>query len=181
MLGTAGGFSGNFPLDWPDRWPAVTSTVRRVLLRRGAPSALVDDAIQMAAERALRRREPFDGIQGWTAWTIKVAWHEVQHEWRRQSRLEAGEPPDRPDAADPATVTDHRLELEAVAMALSELKPGDRTAALAGLDPNEAAAEPLSPSEKMRRYRARRRLAALIAQQEQRRSAPLGRTHYRIR
>lgn len=137
-------------------------TARRVLLRRGAPSALVEDAIQVAAERALRRREPFDGVQGWTAWTIKVAWHEVQAEWRRQARLESREPPDRPDTADPAIVTEDRLELEAVALALYELKPADRAAALAGLEPDEAA-EPLSPSEKMRRYRARRRLAALIA------------------
>lgn len=126
----------------------------------------MDDAIQVAAERALRRREPFDGVQGWTAWTIKVAWHEVQAEWRRQARLEAGEPPDRPNAADPAIVTEHRLDFEAVAIALSELKPADHAAALAGLNPNEEAAGPLSPSEKMRRYRARRRLAALIARHE---------------
>lgn len=125
----------------------------------------MDDAIQVAAERALRRREPFDDVQGWTAWTIKVAWHEVQAEWRRQARLEAGEPPDRPDRTDPAVVMEDRLDLEAVAVALSELKPVDRAAALAGLEPDEPA-EPLSPSEKMRRYRARRRLAALIAAQD---------------
>jgi len=141
----------------------VASTARGVLLRRGAPRSTVDDAIQVAAERALRRREPFDGIPGWTNWTIKVAWHEVQAEWRRQARVETGEPPDRPDTADPAIVAEHRLDLEAVASALSGLKPADRAAAIESLNEDPDRAEPLSPSEKMRRYRARRRLAAELA------------------
>ena len=107
-----------------------------------------------------------DGLQGWINWTIKVAWHEVHAEWRRQARVEAGEPVDRPDTEDPASLTEHRLDLEALAIALSGLKPADRTAALAGLDRDKKEAQPLSPSEKMRRYRARRRLAALIAESE---------------
>ncbi|HET9732299.1 MAG TPA: hypothetical protein VFP54_06440 [Acidimicrobiales bacterium] len=126
----------------------------------------IDDALQAAAERALRRPEPFDGLQGWTNWTIKVAWHEVQAEWRRQVRVESGELPDSVDGADPATITERRQELQAVAHALSSLRPADRAAALAGLDPDEETAEALSPSEKMRRYRARRRLAAFIAAQD---------------
>jgi DNA-directed RNA polymerase specialized sigma24 family protein len=127
---------------------------------------MVDDALQAAAERALRRREPFDGLRGWTNWTIKVAWHEVQAEWRRQARVETGELPERADISDPAAYTEHRMDLEAVATALSALKPADRAAALAGLDQEEGATGPLSPSEKMRRYRARRRLAALMATQD---------------
>jgi DNA-directed RNA polymerase specialized sigma24 family protein len=136
-----------------------------VLLRRGAPSSIVDDAIQAAAERALRRREPFDGLQGWTNWTITVAWHEVQREWRRQARVESGEPPERQYMGDPAVLTEYRLDLEAVARGLSGLRPADRTAALAELN-RGADSGALSPSEKMRRYRARRRLAALIASQD---------------
>jgi DNA-directed RNA polymerase specialized sigma24 family protein len=120
----------------------------------------------VAAERSLHRRGPFDGIQGWTNWTIKVAWHEVQAEWRRQARLETGDLPERPDIGDPATLAEHRLDVEAMARALSGLKPADRAAALAGLDLDPEAEGPLSPSEKMRRYRARRRLAALIAASE---------------
>ena len=125
---------------------------------------MIDDALQVAAERALRRAEPFDGLQGWTNWTITVAWHEVQAEWRRQAKLETGELLDeRPDTRDPAALIEYRLDLEAVATALSGLKPIDRAAALAGIDQDEELGPPLSPSEKMRRYRARRRLAALIA------------------
>ena len=137
-----------------------------VLLRRGAPSSILDDAIQAAAERALRRREPFDGLQGWTNWTITVAWHEVQAEWRRQAKINSGEPPERQDIGDPATLTEYRLDLEAVARGLSGLRPSDRAAALAELDRDAEAVGPLSPSEKMRRYRARRRLAALMATQD---------------
>lgn len=161
--------TGEFPekadvsLSWETGWAEVAPKARAVLLRRGAPASVVDDAIQTAGERSLRRREPFDGIQGWTNWTIKVAWHEVQAEWRRQARVEAGAPQEQLDRLDPALVTEYRLELAAVALALPELKPSDRAAALAGLDDDANAAEPLSASEKMRRYRARRRLAALVA------------------
>lgn len=91
-----------------------------------------------------------------------MAWHEVQAEWRRQARLLPGNPPESPEEVDTATIVEHRLELSALADALARLRPSDRAAALAGIDwaSHEA---PLSPSEKMRRYRARRRLAALMA------------------
>lgn len=144
-----------------------------MLLRRGAPSSAVDDALQVAAERALRRREPFDGVQGWTNWTIKVAWHEVQAEWRRQARVLPGDPPEPPELADTAATAERRLELSDVAEALLKLDPRDQTAILADLrDNRDSTAEPLSPSEKMRRYRARRRLAGLITNDW---SLPLGR------
>jgi DNA-directed RNA polymerase specialized sigma24 family protein len=135
-----------------------------VLLRRGAPSSTVDDALQIAAERALRRREPFDSLQGWTNWTIKVAWHEVQAEWRRQARVVPGDPPERPELADTAAIVESRVELSEVAEALFGLNPRDQEAILAELrEDRDSTAEPLSPSEKMRRYRARRRLVGLIA------------------
>lgn len=129
----------------------------------------------------MRRREPFDGIQGWTNWTITVAWHEVQAEWRRQAKVEIGELPERPDMADPAVLVEYRLDLAAVANGLSRLKPSDRAATLAALQMGMDPSDPLAPSEKMRRYRARRRLAALIGGEQPQPAPPLRPTKPRER
>ena len=62
----------------------MEARARRVLQGRRAPPATVDDALQTAALRALHRDRRFDTIDGWVNWTIEVAWHEAQIEWRRQ-------------------------------------------------------------------------------------------------
>jgi hypothetical protein len=50
-----------------------------------------------------------------------------------------------------------------VVEALKELTPAERTAILSSLSEVASEHEALSAAEKMRRYRARRRLAAIIA------------------
>jgi len=99
-------------------------------------------------------------------WTIKVAWHEVQAEWRRQARVLSGDPPESLEVVDTAAIAEHRFEWSSLSNAFTGLRPADRAALLAGLDEN-ADGGPLSASEKMRRFRARRRLAALMAANEQ--------------
>lgn len=137
-----------------------------MLLRRGAPSSTIDDALQIAAERALRRAEPFDNLQGWTNWTIKVAWHEVQAQWRRMSRSVPGEVPERTAGDDPAIVVEDRLALMAVVDALPQLNPAVRQTILSLVEDRLSPGGTLTASDRMRRYRARRRLAALLSHWE---------------
>jgi DNA-directed RNA polymerase specialized sigma24 family protein len=141
----------------------VEIKVRRVLRSRGAPPSTIDDAIQTAAERSLLRAETFDSLQGWINWTVKVAWHEVQAQWKRDAKsVLGGDPADTPGGSDPADLVEQQLELAAVTRGLSALADADRQAIIEDLD-DDAISEPLAGREKMRRYRARRRLAALVA------------------
>jgi DNA-directed RNA polymerase specialized sigma24 family protein len=123
--------------------------VRRVLRSREAPPSTIDDAIQTAAERSFVRAQTFDSLQGWSNWTVKVAWHEVQAQWKRDTRsVPGGDPTDTPGGPDPADVI--------------ALPDADRQAIIEDLD-DETLSEPVAGREKMRRYRARRRLATLVA------------------
>lgn len=137
----------------------MESRVTRILHRRGAPLATIDDALQTAAMRALQRPEGFDGLDGLVNWVVKVAWHEVQAEWRRHARLETGPVPERSGAPDPAEVIEDRLALATVADMLVSLSDPEREAILGGMDGGGDS----SASLKMRRYRARKHLAALVA------------------
>lgn len=118
--------------------------------------------MQTAAERALSRTDPFDSVQGWINWTLQVAWHEVQAQWRREARSGLGEPFDMPGGRDPALVVERHLEMEAAFRGLVALSKSDRKAILDGLQ-DGGLARPLAAQEKMQRYRARRRLAALLS------------------
>jgi DNA-directed RNA polymerase specialized sigma24 family protein len=133
-----------------------------VLKGRRAPPATIDDALQTAALRALQRGRRFDTIDGWVNWTIEVAWHEVQIEWRRQARAAPGEVPDLPGGHDPAQVIEARRALDAAKKGLDALRLNDRDAILSALADRGDAESRLTAREKMRRYRARQRLAALL-------------------
>ena len=152
----------NTSLTWGDAWPEVEIKVRRILRSRGAPSFTVDDALQTAAERSLLRTDGFDTLQGWINWTVKVAWHEVQAQWRREARTVLGDPADAPAGPDTEYVVEHQLELEATIRGLVTLTPPDRDAIMSGLAQGQFSV-PLAAREKMSRYRARRRLAAIVA------------------
>jgi hypothetical protein len=93
---------------------------------------------------------------------VKVARHEVQAQWRREARAVPGGIPDGPIGDDPARIVEGRLSIAAALDGLAALSDSDRQAILASLDDSDPT-EPLSAAEKMRRYRARRRLAALVA------------------
>ncbi len=133
-----------------------------MLQRRGGPPATIDDALQTAALRALQRDRRFDTADGWVNWTIEVAWHEVQIEWRRQARVVPGEVPELPDGHDPSRVVLGRHDLDATKSALSALSDAERTAILSPLADDPLVHEHEPAAVKMRRYRARRRLAALL-------------------
>jgi hypothetical protein len=96
-------------------------------------------------------------------WTIEVAWHEVQTEWRRQARATPGEVPDLPDGpADPARVVEGRLTLDAAKQGIAAMNMADRNAILSSLDDQHVTAPATTASMKMRRLRARRRLTAAL-------------------
>jgi DNA-directed RNA polymerase specialized sigma24 family protein len=140
----------------------VAERVTRVLRKRGAPSTSIDDAVQTAALRALCRDEGFDSFDGLVSWAIVVAWHEVQVEWRHAARAELGGVPDRPDGPDPAAVVESHIAFDAVASGLSSLSKAERQAILAPLVDDTRSEGPDDSRVKMRRYRARRRLANLV-------------------
>lgn len=91
-----------------------------------------------------------------------MAWHEVQAQWRRDARVVLGEPIERSGGPDPAAIMERQVELATAIRGLEALTATDREAIVTSLD-DALSGEPLAGREKMRRYRARRRLAALIA------------------
>jgi hypothetical protein len=74
------------------------------------------------------------------------------------------EVPERTGGIDPALAIEGRLALEAVTAALAALTDSERQTILSSLDDGGLGDAPLSPAEKMKRYRARRKLAAALAQ-----------------
>lgn len=150
---------------WSDAWRTAERQVRRVLRARGAPPPLIDDAIQNAALRALGRKEDFDTIDGLVRWATVVAWREVQGEWRRQAKSSAGPVPEQSDWSDPATEVEHRITLHAVVTGLKALSASEREAIVSSLWETRTLEPRGTSGAKMRRYRARRRLAALVAAQ----------------
>lgn len=92
-----------------------------------------------------------------------MAWHEVNAHWRRQARAIPGEIPEQAGGYDPAVVIEDRLAVAATAKALARLSAVDRYAVVSSLDETGPPGQPLPAAEKMRRSRARRRLAAELA------------------
>ena len=129
--------------------------------RRGAPPATIDDALQTAALRAWSRPGSFDSLDGMAKWVLVVAWNEVQAEWRRQARVDFGEVPERPGGPDPAVVVEGRIDLGVAIAGLACLSDADREAITATLV--DETVGPPRPQVKMRRHRARQRLADLVA------------------
>ena len=121
--------------------------------------------MQTAALRAFRRPGRFDSVDGLVQWTIVVAWHEVQAEWRHQARVELGNVPERPDGIDPATVIESRLVFDAVAVGVSALSDAERHAIASALADEPGPDGPLKARTRMRRYRARQHLAEIVDRQ----------------
>ena len=76
-----------------------------------------------------------------------------------------GDPADAPAGPDTEYLVEHRLELEAAIRGLVTLTDADRDAIMSGLAEDQPGV-PLAAREKMNRYRARRRLAAIVAEWE---------------
>jgi DNA-directed RNA polymerase specialized sigma24 family protein len=150
------------PLNWDGVWPEVSERVRRTLKRRGAPEDTIDDALQSAAMKALCHTDGFDCPQGMVRWVTVVAWNEVQAEWRRRARLQVGNLPEQPSAADPAVDVALRLELDAVADGLARLSDAERRAVFSGIARDQGPCLREDAPSKMRRYRARQHLAQLV-------------------
>ncbi|MHB1927984.1 MAG: sigma factor [Acidimicrobiales bacterium] len=165
----------NWSLTWDDAWPEVAGRVRRILRSRRAPPSIIDDAIQTAAERALRRTEGFDTLDGCVNWTVKVAWHEIQAQWRREARVSPGDVPERAGGSDPAREVEDRLAIATAIKSLALLPEPERHAILSSLDDSGLSERPLSAAEKMRRSRARRRLAALVSGSDTQLAGPISR------
>lgn len=141
----------------------MTERVSRVLRKRGAPPATIDDAVQTAALRALCRTDGFDSFAGLINWVTVVAWHEVQAEWRQRARIELGAVPEQATEPDPADVMENYFAVDAVVDSLSALTPDERKAILAPLAEDAGSSNgPDDARTRMRRHRARQRLAGLI-------------------
>jgi DNA-directed RNA polymerase specialized sigma24 family protein len=142
----------------------VVETVTRVLRRRGAPPASIDDAVQTAVLRALGRDGGFDSLGGLVNWVIVVAWHEIQAEWRRSARIELGDVPEGPAGPDSAEIAEAHLALGAAIDGLSTLSDRERQAILSPILDDIADGRVEDAAAKMRRHRARRHLAAVVEQ-----------------
>ncbi|MGH8996092.1 MAG: hypothetical protein ACRDYB_08710 [Acidimicrobiales bacterium] len=101
-------------------------------------------------------------------WVTVVAWHEVQAEWRQRAHIEPGAVPELPTEPDPADVVETHLEVDAVVDGLSALTPDEREAILAPLADDAGSSNgPDDARTRMRRHRARQRLAELVEQVEE--------------
>lgn len=141
----------------------MAGQVRRVLRRRGAPPAIIDDALQEAALRAWSHPGGFDGTEGLLRWVTVVAWRQVVAEWRRRARVEPGAVPEQPGGADPASIAEDRRALGAVREALARLSHAERDAILARPPSDTPTDDAERARIKMRRHRARQHLADLVA------------------
>jgi hypothetical protein len=104
----------------------------------------------------------FDSFDGMVRWVTKVAWNEVQMEWRHQARVELGSVPEHPAGPDPGTLVEGRLEVDVVAQGFAVLSTAERDAITSVLNDERRHDGPEEASLKMRRHRARRHLAALV-------------------
>ena len=112
--------------------------------------------------KAFCRVDGFDSREGMIRWVTVVAWNEVQAEWRRQAKLQIGDPPERPSVADPAARVEIHLELDAVVDGLARLSDAERQAVFSGMAREQGPHPPEPATSKMRRYRARQHLADLV-------------------
>lgn len=149
----------------------VVRKAERALRKRGAPRSAIDDALQAAAVHLLGRPSGFDSFEGLVGWVIKVAWNEIQMDWRRRARASPGEIPEGEGERDPADVAEARVTLEAVAHGFAALSAAERDAILSALIEEPGLGGPQSTALKMRRHRARAHLAVLIESQNVMRSA----------
>ena len=141
-------------------WPAVAERLGGILGARGTAPPDIDDALQTAAERALRRKVPFDGPEDLFAWALTVAERAVIDAYRRKRRIVWEPPPDSPDGTDVDRQVRCRLALEALAPAVRGLRPRERDALL-----EPGAVVPGSRDARTRavvRFRARAKLAAAV-------------------
>jgi RNA polymerase sigma-70 factor (ECF subfamily) len=105
--------------------PALYGFARHLLER----DAVVEDVVQEAWLRAVRRLPSFDGRSGLRAWLIGFVVNCCRESWRdaRRHGTEQGADNPREDAAQPADSHAERLDLE---RALARLAPGYRTVLL---------------------------------------------------
>lgn len=122
---------------------------------------MVDDALQIAARQLITHAQCFDSFEGLVAWVIKVAWNALQMQWRRDARALPSEVYPNADADDPAEVVERRIDLTATIAALQTLSDAEREAIVSALVEESRHDGPEDALLKMRRYRARRHLAAL--------------------
>jgi hypothetical protein len=141
-------------------WPAVEARLRPRLLRRGLPTAHVDDVLQETAIAALRRQVPFTTEDDLLAWCTVVARRLAVAEHRRGGRtalLSAG-PPEVAAGVHVEREVLARLDLDRVVEAARRLAPAERAAlgsVVAVADRREAV------RLNVRRHRARQKLVAL--------------------
>ena len=105
--------------------PALYGFARRLLERDG----VVEDVVQEAWLRAVRRLPSFDGRASLRAWLIGFVVNCCRESWRdaRRHGTEQGADNPREDAVQPADSHAERLDLE---RALARLAPGYRTVLL---------------------------------------------------
>ena len=122
---------------------------------------MVDDALQIAARQLIAHPQSFDSIEGLIGWVIKVAWNALQMQWRHDARAGPSGVHQDADADDPAEVVERRIDLAATITALRTLSDAEREAIVSALVDEPRHDAPEEARLKMRRYRARRHLAAL--------------------
>lgn len=158
------------------------------LILRDRPAA--EEVVQEAFLQAFRRIRGFESGRPFAPWFLKMVANEALKRARRRREIPYGiDPPAPRDGSDPALLIEEAETAEAVAAALDELSPGQRTAIVLryylGLSESEMA-EHLGRSpgtvkwrlhvarERLRKLLSARRLSAAAVSQGQ--SWPEGRT-----
>ena len=154
------GIAENYEERFQTAWPPVAGRLGRVLSAKGTARQDVDDALQTAAERALRRQVPFDGPDDLYAWASTVAQRALIDAYRQQRRMTGQTPDEGPAPGDLERQVRCRLAIEALVPAVRELKPEERAAlsVSSGCEPGSREAR----AQAVHRFRARAKLAAIV-------------------
>lgn len=143
--------------DLSSAWPAARRELLGTLRRRGVSAEEANDIVQDVAERALRSRVAFDGHDSLMRWCHVVARNLTIDNSRRRRHLSSVDVPDVQEAIGVEDWVDARLTAATVREAAAQLSAADRVALFGE---NAGAA---TVAERVRRHRARARLAAMIA------------------
>ncbi len=169
------------PEDYPadmslhEVWRGVMTPLRRTLLACGLTPEDADDTLQEVALRAVQNDIPVVSPRALAAWAYTVAMHEVAnlHRRRARSRESLNATPYDERAADPRETeqaVEARLACQALLAELPSLRPRERTALAAILEPEQrAGVDPNVLAQRVFRLRAklersiRRSVGVLIA------------------
>lgn len=154
--------SGTDPSSFEDEWPKLKREIDRVLCNRGVRAERREDLLQETGLRLYRRWGSIDRSKPVFGLAVTIALNLMRDEFRRARFEVMSELPDGPSSVDVERTSLARLEFGGVARALTQLSDDHRGVLLQDLSGAPASTDRSPDAIKMLRFRARRRLTAIL-------------------